>query len=1006
MSTHTPAWRARLRLTLVVSLAAMAAPPLLHAQTENIQEVVVTGSRIAAPNLTSTSPVQVVTSKEIQQGGHTDAADILNQLPQVLQNSAVDFSNTSNSLSTPGGLTTVNLRGIGPQRTLVLVDGKRLGVADANTGNPNPSPDLDQVPVALIDRVDVVTGGASAVYGSDAIAGVVNFIMKKDFEGLILDAQYGVFQRDNDNQFIHDLAQPKGIKLAGSTVDGDTLTFSVTAGANMADGRGNVTGYLMYRTADPITGNDIDFAGCQLSLNSQGNPRCAGSANSNRFSPSGSTARYSVQGDQFIPWSQDNITTTPPGEFNSNPYVNMYRDNERYMGGFTAHVKMNDGFDPYVNFNFMNDRTRVEIAPSGLFESSNPYNAAGLYSVNCSNPLLSDQQRGLICTPAQVAADAADPGSTSVDLNIGRRNIEGGPRIADFEHDNYRAVFGVRGDISSAWNYDVYGQYYYTSLYNSNTGYLNFANITDALQATGTAAAPECISGNAGCVPFNIFRDGGVTDDQLAYLYTNGTAYGTVTQKIGHADVTGDLTDYGIKLPTADQGVGVNVGVEWRQEDLLFQPDAAELSGNLAGFAGASVAIDDGYNVKEAFTEIRAPLVQGKTGIYDLVADVGYRYSDYSTAGTADTYKFELQYAPVQDLRFRGSYQHAIRAPNIIELFNPQNYGQQSFFGVDPCARQPNGDPATRSLEDCLRTGVTAAQYGNGGTTNSIPQCVSNQCGQVTGGNPNLDPEKADTYTFGVTFAPAGLGLVASIDYYKIKIEDQIGSIPGAFLFEQCLDSGNSEYCSQIVRTPLGGLTGASVETGGYILQTAVNVAEASVDGIDVQLSYNLPLGDRFGGLSFALNGASVLEANNIPLPGSGQSYDCSGLFGTTCGTITPQWRHNLRISWETPWNLDVSLNWRYIGETSLDANSSDPDLNPNGDFDSFNAKLPVRNYFDLSGLWNFGTGTTVRVGINNIFDKDPPLISTNISGTGGPNSYPTYDILGRQAFLGVSQKF
>src|SRR3954466_12463049 len=167
MSTHTPAWRASLRPPLVVSLAAMAAPPLLHAQTENIQEVVVTGSRIAAPNLTSTSPVQVVTSKEIQQGGHTDAADILNQLPQVLQNSAVDFSNTSNSLSTPGGLTTVNLRGIGPQRTLVLVDGKRLGTADANTGNPNPSADLDQIPVALNDRVDEITGRASAVYVSD-----------------------------------------------------------------------------------------------------------------------------------------------------------------------------------------------------------------------------------------------------------------------------------------------------------------------------------------------------------------------------------------------------------------------------------------------------------------------------------------------------------------------------------------------------------------------------------------------------------------------------------------------------------------------------------------------------------------------------------------------------------------------------------------------------------------------------------------------------------------------
>jgi outer membrane receptor protein involved in Fe transport len=418
------------------------------------------------------------------------------------------------------------------------------------------------------------------------------------------------------------------------------------------------------------------------------------------------------------------------------------------------------------------------------------------------------------------------------------------------------------------------------------------------------------------------------------------------------------------------------------------------------------VSIDNGYDVKEAFTEVRVPLMHEKPGVYDLVVDTGYRYSDYSTAGTADTYKIELQYAPIQDVRFRGSYQHAIRAPNIIELFNPQNYGQQSFFGVDPCARQPDGSPATRSLEDCIRTGVTAAQYGNGGSTNTIPQCVSNQCGQVTGGNPDLDPENSETYAFGITYAPSGLGLVASVDYYKITLEDAIGSIPGDFLFEQCLDTGNPTYCSQIVRTPLGALTGASVETGGYILQTAVNVAEASVKGIDLQLSYSLPLGDRFGSLAFALNGVNILEANNVPLPGTGQSYDCAGLFGTTCGTITPKWRHNLRMSWETPWDLSLSLNWRYIGRTTLDANSTDPDLNPAGGFDEFNAELPVRHYFDLSALWSFSTGTTLRLGVNNILDKDPPLISTNISGTGGPNSFPTYDVLGRQAFLGVTQKF
>ncbi len=993
-------WRAGI-CAMLAGAAAAAAPPAF-AQTENIQEVVVTGSRIAAPNLTSTSPVQVVSSKEIQQSGRTDVVEVLNSLPQVIQNSQVDFSNTSNSLSTPGGMTTVNLRGIGPQRTLVLVDGRRLGSADANTGNPNPSANLDQIPMALVERVDVVTGGASAVYGSDAIAGVVNFIMKKNFEGFAIDAQYGVYQRDNDNDFMRSLAEQRGIQLKrGSTTDGDTFTVSLTAGSNIADDRGNVTGYLTYRSAEPITGATIDFAGCQLSLNADGTPRCAGSANSNRFTLAGT--QYAVVGDQFVPWN-DSVSSSPPPLFNSNPYMNMYRDNERYMGGFMAHVRLNDYFEPYAEFGFMNDRTRVEVAPSGLFENSNPYHGSGFYSVNCSNPLLSAQQRSILCTPAQIAADTANPGSASADVNIGRRNIEGGPRIADFEHDNYRAVVGARGNLGDAWNYDAYGQYYYTSLYNSNTNYLNFASISDALQVTGTADNPSCISGSSGCVPFNIFRDGGVTPDQLAYLYTDGTAYGTVTQKIAHADVTGNLGAYGIQLPTADVGVGVNIGVEYRSEDLSFKPDAAELSGNLAGFAGASVAIDDGYDVKEIFTEIRVPLVQGRPGIHDLVVDGGFRYSDYSTAGSTDTYKFEMQYAPIRDLRFRGSYQHAIRAPNIIELFNPQNYGQQSFFGLDPCARQPDGSPATRSLEDCMRTGVTAAQYGNGGSTNTIPQCVSNQCGQVTGGNPDLDPEQADTYSVGVTWAPSGLGFVASLDYYDIKLTDAVGSIPGAFLFTQCIDTGNPEFCSQIVRTSAGALTGASVQTGGYILQTGVNIGEVTLKGIDAQATYTLPLGDRFGGLAFALNGAYIMEAENTPLPQNDQSYDCVGLFGTICQTITPEWRHNLRVSWETPWNLDLSLNWRFIQGTDLDTNQSDPDLADG--FDAFNAHMASVSYFDLSALWRLGTGTTLRAGINNIFDKDPPLISTEVSGTGGPNTYPTYDTLGRQGFIGFTQQF
>ncbi len=523
---------------------------------------------------------------------------------------------------------------------------------------------------------------------------------------------------------------------------------------------------------------------------------------------------------------------------------------------------------------------------------------------------------------------------------------------------------------------------------------------------TGTRDNPACISGGA-CVPYNIFTEGGVTEDQLNSLYTPGTAYGTVTQQIVHADVTGDLGAYGLIVPFAEDGISVNVGVERRTEDLKFDPDSAELSGLLAGFAGASVPIDDGYTVEEVFGEIRIPLVQGRTGIHDLVIDAGYRYSDYSTTGGADTWKAELQYAPIPDLRFRGSFQHAIRAPNIIELFSPQAYGQQSFLGVDPCAPLA-GQAATASLEECIRAGVTPAQYGDGLATNTIPQCVSNQCGQVIGGNTELDPEQADTYSLGVTITPSALpNLTASIDYYRITLEDAIGTLPGAFLFTQCMATGDPQFCSQIVRTPLGALTGSSVASGGYILQTGVNIGEAELSGIDVQTAYTLDLGDSGHSLTATLNGAWLEEAIATPVRGGG-SYDCAGLYGTICQTVNPRWRHNVRLTWSSPWNLDLSLQWRYIGSTELDQNDSDPDLQFAlwGEFDEFNAELSDMNYLDLSAIYELTDSVTLRAGITNLLDEDPPIVGTEIAGTGSANTYPTYDTLGRQVFLGATARF
>ncbi len=707
-------------LSVAVAVCALLGAASQPAGAEDaLEELVVTGTRIAAPNLKSTSPVVAISSTDLKLGGHTDISDVLNLLPQISSNSlGQDLGNRTSGLTAAGGVATADLRGLGPNRTLVLVDGRRLGAGSPNTAIQSPAPDLDQIPSALIERVEVVTGGASAVYGSDAIAGVVNFIMKKNFEGLQLDYQIGANQHSNHSTFSQNVQRDAGYTpLTGSTWDGQNTTASVIAGANILDGAGNVTAYFNYLKANPVRSGQRDFGGCQLNANSTlTGATCSGSGNSNYFEPTDSTINpqgnaYSVKGSQFVDWGT--AGTQPPTLFNTQPYIYMAREDVRYNAGFLAHVDVNEHVKPYLEFGFMNDRTHQEIAPTALYEDANPLDPiSGNYNINCSNPLLSAQQASLLCTPAQIAADAATPGSVSANVRIGRRNVEGGGRSSDFEHTNYRVVGGAKGEILKGWTYDAYAQYYYTSFFTSNNQYLSFQAIDNALQVKGTAANPVCISGGS-CVPYNIFSDNGVTQAALAPMYLSGTAFGSNTLRTIHADVTGDLGKYGLQSPLASGGVGVNFGYEHRAEHVKFQPDSGELSGLLSGFGGASVPINNGYKVDEEFIELRAPLVQDRPGVKDLVFDTGYRHSQYSTAGGVSTYKFEVQYAPVDDLRLRGSFNRATRVPSIIELYNPQLVGQISY-GTDPCSptTDVNNQPvaAAATLAQCQRTG------GHGGT--------------------------------------------------------------------------------------------------------------------------------------------------------------------------------------------------------------------------------------------------------------------------------------------------
>jgi outer membrane receptor protein involved in Fe transport len=996
------------RILIAPNKTAQAAK--LPTEPQPLQEVLVTGSRIPVPvNATAASPILIVTAEDIRMPGHTDAAEVLTVLPQMTLSSGSDFGNHSNPSNIAGGFATADLRGLRPQRTVVLVNGRRLGLGDPNTANPTPAPDLDQIPLAMVERVEVLTGGASATYGSDAVAGVVNFILKDHIQGIQIDAQYGAAEHSQHSPMLkYALTDTEVVVPTGTTLDAFRRDVSVLAGTDFDDGDGQISGWFIFKDQDAVHGADRDFMACQdHSINSLSleptDPGvvCLGSSQSNRFDTAQGDA-YSVVGNQFVPWPAGHAT--PPAFFNPAPYYTAQRQNRRYQAGLLAHVELNEAIRPYLEASFMQDQTLMAIAPSGLFTGPD-------YQVNCSNPLLSAQEAGILCTPAEIAADKIHPGSVSAVLTIGRRNVEGTARQSDYRHRNYRLVAGIDGRLSEPWSYDAYALYYHTSLLQKTPGFLSLAAIANALEVTTDASGRSvCISGG-NCVPYDIFGTGTVTKGQVNYLSIAGTDHGSNSEAIVEADVTGQLGYYGIITPWAHEGAAVNAGLEHRSESLQFEPDAIERSGDLSGFGLNVVDLDKRVSVDEGFIEIRLPLAAELPLASDLSVAAGYRYSVYSTAGTTNTYKFDLHYAPIRDLQLRASYDRVVRAPNLIELFTPLSYGASTFIDTDPCAPTDGGvTHAAATLAACRRTGITAAQYGNGlgaavGGTSTVPQCPFG-CGAVAGGNPSLAPEIANTWSLGATFTPEPIpSLSVGLDYYHIHLRGEIATVPETVTLQQCLLTGDPTLCSQIVRASSGALYGADVLRGGYVLSNAQNTGQALVSGIDVQANYRLPL-SGWGNLAATLTG-SYLQHNAATPYRTAPKFDCAGLFGATCldGSVNPSWRHNVRLTWDTPWNLEVSAQWRFIGRTSFDNNSSQPLLQnaEEGFFDPYIQRIPNYNYVDLTAAWTISRHVQLRVGCNNLFDKDPPFIPLEISGRGGNlNTFPIYDLLGRNLFIAL----
>ena len=990
------------------------------AQGEGADEsnIVVTGTRIRSPNLSATSPVTVVNSQEVRLSGTTRAEDLINSLPQAFAAQGGNISNAST------GTATINLRGLGQQRTLVLINGRRLLPGDPASS----AADINAIPAFMIDRVDVLTGGASSVYGADAVAGVVNFVMDTDFEGIRLDSQYSFYQHENsaDETVTNALnAQNFGFPT-GNVADGGTFDIGISFGVGFDDGHGHITAYAGYRRIDPVLQGKRDYSACALDSSPTAGQIAAGLTYACGGSPTSANGTLILFDSGGVP---ANFTSTffqigpnrtlLPGftPYNFGPTNYFQRPDERYTAGLFAEYEISRALQPYMEFMFMDDRTVAQIAPSGNFGNT--------FSLNCDNPLLSAQQRSIICDTENllsnpdgtVVGQSGDPAFDFVDPITGatynrgfaqilRRGVESGPRRDDRQHTAYRIVAGMRGDLDDVWSYDAFYQYGRTNFADT---YLNDFSITrlgraldviiDPNPASPTFNTPICRAAQVGgtdaaCVPWDIFG-GNPSQASVNYLSTPGFQRGIVEQTVAGASLTGNFGEWGVQLPWASSGVGVALGVEYRKEALDFQTDIAFQTGDLSGQGAAALPVNGSYDVREAFVEVRVPIVE-EGFIHELALEGGYRYSDYGVLDrsfSTDTYKIAGFFAPIRDVRFRGGYNRAVRAPNIQELFAPNVVALDG--ATDPCS----GRVLTAADLGCLAQGLSVGQF--------VAPNPAAQYNGLLGGNVNLTPEVADTYTVGVVFQPGFLPRFAlTIDWFDIQIDNAVSTIGADTILNVCGATQDPFFCGLINRDQFGSLWRSP---NGFVTDLTQNIGGLGTRGVDIGVSYSYPI-DSWGNLGFQFNGTWLdkltfdtgLDVPNIP-----REYDCVGLYGNICGVPSPEWRHTARLSWNHPDGYGLSVRWRYFGHVLLDATSDNPNLN--GPVNPTDERLGDQNYIDLTANFRIGDHYNFRLGVNNLFDQQPPLTGQDNCPAGPCNGNTwaqVYDALGRYIFAGVTLDF
>ncbi|WP_294293329.1 TonB-dependent receptor [uncultured Sphingomonas sp.] len=980
--------------TLLVSGALLAMPAMaqdagpVESVAQESDTVVVTGSRIARPDVETAAPITSVGPLEIaQQAGSANIENVLNDLPQFTPTTTAVSNNPG------GGVATANLRALGAARNLVLVDGRRY-----MSYSVSQLVDLNTIPSALIERVDVVTGGRSAVYGSDAISGVLNFITKKDFQGAQLNSSYTITER------------------------GDSAIWDIngTIGANVDGGRGNVVAHVGYLKRRGTFAAARDFS--RVAYTDAANP-AGGRQLIVAGSPSGpqtrvllSSAQAAVAGGFFGTGSTTNLDFNRDGSlgayidttdsYNFAPVNYLQVPQERWLMSMSANYEVSPAFVPYIEGQFVNNRVTTELAATPIGNSTPFGNSSlGALRVQTNSPFLAANVRA--------GLNAIDQAETTSGLDVrgdgyvrltsfGYRTVPLGPRQNNDDRNAYRVVAGARGDIGSGWDYDGYYMYARTrnaQRQNGNISISNFLASINTVFQSGTTFSPFPIAGvanggtlvcadasarAAGCVPSNIFGEGNISSAAINYLAIGATNLEEYETEVASFALTNsNLFDLG------GGGVGIAVGAEWRRENGAVQPDQFLSSGNVAGFnPGRPTA--GGYSVREVFGELNVPVVRDGF-IHLLEFNAAGRISDYSNApGTVGTYAFGGRVAPIKDISFRGQYSRAIRGPSVNELFLGNTV---SFSGnIEGCGGA-TAAPGGSLYNFCLQQGIPAAVLASATDRANLANATIVNPPTFLGGNANLREEAATTWTVGGVLSPSFLpGFSVTVDYWNIRIKNYISRVGTANIGTACFTNQIQAFCNLITRNAAGQIE--------RIDDRNANSGGLKTSGIDVGANYSIRTDSLFEnsriGLSF--NGTWLEKYDFTPVVGLSIVNQCAGRFGRNCGAPTPKWKHSARVTLGDD-GTRFSAQWRYVSAVRDDNDAATFAVE----------RLPSASYVDLTASFNVGDTVDFNVGVSNLFDKQPPILASAQSGGSGEqsNTFPTvYDVLGRSFFVSTRLKF